>query len=535
MKPKPKKPRVRDLAVYLLREDVQLDEVIENRASLQSFPVTVGRQDAQLFIGQTKRHPPNWVDLFANQIDPKHFGQVSAVSAVLLLTVAGRLHALTFGHGRFLLKPDSWEERFGFRVALNSIDPRKVFSVDKQTLDSLGRHTRIQVSRAATVPEFGIDYEQDLLRAVVGKPKDGRLGTRMTGTDPLRATVGVDLSTLPALLTRYTERAGDQGYKKDYPWIDQISAVRDKELVRDLEIEMVERIASRAADGLSLAVPAIVDWNTFESFRYEGIGDSVRHNDLSLSDLLQLFDSTGRQWQPEDLRRVRIATVQPDGLVQDRWPLHQCLFGEMPWKGKTFALSAGQWYQVSKSFATTVHDAFVAVPRLTPALLAYADEDEEAYCKRLGASSTTWAIMDRKPIKYGGSRSLVEFCDLFSLASKTLLHVKRYAGSAPLSHLFAQALVSGETFHLEPDFRSRVNKKLPNTHKLQDCLSKPDGFRIVLGIVKAGPLDLPFFAKVTLRNTVKRLRGYGFDVQLAHIAVDPTHALVKRAKRKPNT
>ena len=520
MKRPAKKPRARDLTIYLLREGVSPDDAIENRAGLQSFTVAVGKQEAELLVGQTKRHPPRWADFFSSQIEPKNFGLVSAVSAVLLLTVAGRLHALTFGHGRFLLKPDSWEERFGFRVALNSVDPRKVLSVDKQTLDSLGRHTRIQASRAATVPEFGIDYEQDLLRAVVGKPSDEKLGVRMTGTDSLRTTVGADLATLPALLTRYSERAGDQGYKKHYPWIDHISALSDKALITDLEAEIVGRLGAKKAEGLSLAVPTIVDWGSFEAFRYEGIGDSVHHNELVLGDLVQLFDENGRSWVPEDLRTVRVATVQPDGLILDKWPLHQCLFGEMPWKGKTYVLSAGQWYQVSKSFAADVQEAFASVPRLTPALLPYADADEQAYCKRLGASDAAWTVMDRKPISYGGARSLVEFCDLFSLASKTLLHVKRYAGSAPLSHLFAQALVSGETFHLEPEFRIRVNKKLPDSHKLSDCAARLDGYRIVLGIVKAGNLDLPFFSKVTLRNAFKRLRGFGFDVQLAHIDID---------------
>ena len=65
------------------------------------------------------------------------------------------------------------------------------------------------------------------------------------------------------------------------------------------------------------------------------------------------------------------------------------------------------------------------------------------------------------PIRFGRGRSLVEFCDLFNREEKVLLHVKRYGGSAPLSHLFQQALVSGEAFRTESEFRRLANAKLP--------------------------------------------------------------------------
>jgi uncharacterized protein (TIGR04141 family) len=145
--------------------------------------------------------------------------------------------------------------------------------------------------------------------------------------------------------------------------------------------------------------------------------------------------------------------------------------------------------------------------------------------------------MDRNPVQYGGGRSRVEFCDLFSPTSKLLVHVKRYAGSSPLSHLFAQALVSGETFRVEPTFRTAVNALLPTAHKIARPTSAPEGYGIVLGIVKpGGQLTLPFFAKVALRHTVKRLSGFGYDVRLAHILMPKSFAVIKKARpRKPRT
>jgi uncharacterized protein (TIGR04141 family) len=140
--------------------------------------------------------------------------------------------------------------------------------------------------------------------------------------------------------------------------------------------------------------------------------------------------------------------------------------------------------------------------------------------------------MDRRTVRYGGGKSQVEFCDLFGPAEKLLLHVKRYAGSSPLSHLFAQALVSGETFRVEPQFRVALNAVLPAAHRIPSPQDGPEGYGIVLGIAKPTELTLPFFAKVALRHTVKRLIGFGYDVQLAHIVVPDSFAITKRARRR---
>jgi uncharacterized protein (TIGR04141 family) len=191
---------------------------------------------------------------------------------------------------------------------------------------------------------------------------------------------------------------------------------------------------------------------------------------------------------------------------------------------------------VHKGFAKEIDDAFQAVQRLETPLPEYADACEKAYCQRVASENDHWVLMDRRTVRFGGGRSQVEFCDLFGPARKLLVHVKRYAGSGPLSHLFAQALVSGETFRVEPEFRVAVNQLLPEAHRMAAPKTEPDGYGVVLGIAKPNELDLPFFAKVALRHTVKRLHGYGFGVFLAHIAVSEEFAITKKARpRKQNS
>lgn len=128
--------------------------------------------------------------------------------------------------------------------------------------------------------------------------------------------------------------------------------------------------------------------------------------------------------------------------------------------------------------------------------------------------------MDRQLVKHGGGHSAIEFCDLMT-DDKKLVHVKRYSGSAQLSHLFAQGAVSGELFVQDAQFREKLNEKLPQGHKLADPAEQPDPreYEIVFAIVVGSDdLDIPFFSKVSLRNARRRLRGYGYTVTKKRIA-----------------
>ena len=95
-----------------------------------------------------------------------------------------------------------------------------------------------------------------------------------------------------------------------------------------------------------------------------------------------------------------------------------------------------------------------------------------------------------------------------------MIHVKHYGGSSHLSYLFSQGAVAGELFVADRDFRRKVNAKLPAKYRLKTPDERPraEDYEIVFGIISdsAKPLDIPFFSKVTLKNAIRRLVGYGY-------------------------
>jgi uncharacterized protein (TIGR04141 family) len=156
---------------------------------------------------------PAWVSLFSDTLNlGLNIVRNASTAAVWLLDVANRKFTITFGYGRNLIRANCYEEDFGLRVTLNSVDPNKIKAIDRMTLDSVAQQTRIQTSQEASMSEFGLDVEQDLLRAVTGIPTDASLGQRFSGRDALQVAIPITLDQIPQLLMRFLEEFAKQDY-----------------------------------------------------------------------------------------------------------------------------------------------------------------------------------------------------------------------------------------------------------------------------------------------------------------------------------
>lgn len=175
------------------------------------------------------------------------------------------------------------------------------------------------------------------------------------------------------------------------------------------------------------------------------------------------------------------------------------------------------------TFRHRIEQAFQGVPRRAGELPPAQPEEAERDYNRRAARMNGFALMDQRLIRYPDSKSPIEFCDLYT-AQRELIHVKRYAGSSTLSHLFAQGLTSATLFAQDPGFRRAVNTRLPRTHKIvrpTDPL-QPEAYTVTYAIISTSnsPLNIPFFSKVTLNHVYKALAGLGYRTQLTKISTN---------------
>jgi uncharacterized protein (TIGR04141 family) len=454
-------------------------------------------------------------------VNPHDFLSSSA-SAVLVVRSGSRLFALTFGHGWHLLKPGSYEEDFGLRVTLNSVSPDQVRTIDRKALDATGRHSREQASKNIAIIEFGLNIDKDILRAVTGPPEDLTLGRRFAGADALSVVAEVELSELPDRLQRYLTQYRKRTYRDRFPWVDNIREVGDPALCKELDGILERRIRDRHLDRIWMAVPDLVDWHDVDGFTFSRAEETERLDDISFASYIDQLQ------HPEEisigtLRRNRVFCISAESdLPKAEWPVYKCIYAELDRDGRTFLLNSGRWYEVASDYVLEVDHAIRRIPASSTIQLPdYDDSSEAVYNRRVhNMDPTTYALMDRKMIQYGGGSSKIEFCDLYT-RRREIVHIKRYGGSGTLSHLFAQGSVSANLFLNDQRFREEVNRRLPGSHRLRSADRQPrtSDYEVAYAIASknSGPLVLPFFSRVTLRSTHTQLQNMGYRVTLTKI------------------
>lgn len=511
------------LSISLVKQQVNNDEeILNNIDTLEKQTIGRGRGFiGTLYYKKTLPHKPTWLAFFEDKFDSKEL-KISSISAVLIIRCEKRIFALTFGHGRHLLNSLSIQEGFGLLTTLNSIDAEKIRAVDRKIIDATGRHAREQASKEITIVDFGLDIERDLLHAVTGTPQLSKYGKRLSGSDSLLATAPFTIDNIKNWLKIYLHQSQKKAYRKHFRWIDNISEVKHYATILDLDKKLLDKIRNREFAKLWMAIPEIVDWDKVSGFKYSISSRTAILNDIDLDSYLAYVKHPDGL-DIDTLQRHRAYCISSlSDTPMENWPIYKCIYCEIDFRGKTYLLNNGRWYEVAQGYLTFVNNQLRRIASSVKLRLPdYNDKNEMLYNRRVAKSNRRlYALMDRKNISYGGGRSTIEFCDLYT-TTKVIAHVKRYGGSSVLSHLFAQGLVSGTLFLDDIKFRKNLNNRLPTSHQFGNPAKRPisANYEVAFCIVSdnQGELTLPFFSKVSLMSVYRQLRNYGYKVTCSKI------------------
>lgn len=374
-----------------------------------------------------------------------------------------------------------------------------------------------------------------MLYAVTGASKIEIFGSHVTGRDALTLFLEINLKGIPAILAEALKK-----YKSKLPvefeWVDNINRVRDKEMISLLDLFLDDSLANPTAPNIWLGEPEIVDWESQIGYSFDLRPKTARHPTLELKQLHEYLKDLGHTPNTHSLKETSVHINNAEFQSTKSWSAYRCLYAEIKNDDHQYILRNGIWYKVDDNFAKKIDDYLTTITTYQHKLPVYNHDREEEYNEEVVKKDPSFVLMDKKTIKTGGSYDKLEFCDLIKDGAD-LIHVKYYRSSNTLSHLFAQGHVSAETFIKDVDFRKLLNPKLPHTIKLKDPNPRPDpnSYRIVYAIAtsKKIPLELPFFSKITLKNSTRTLRALDFNVEISAIDVDPIIAAKKKFKPKP--
>ncbi len=546
------------LTVFRLRDSIagkpvkELDEFIDKskNPSAHNLRSRFGFQ-ARLFVAFPDIRKPSWLEF----LEPG-FGTLGQVpnsvnnSAVLVVKVKrGKRDchfALTFGFGRFLLLPGSYDRNYGMRVALNAVypkrdrkedmDPNRLRSVDSKTVAANTLRTRRQTDRRATFESFDIDVQRDLLTGLTGTPFSESLwGRRITGADALYLGVPTEFRKLGDLcdqIERFSKKIPPQ-----FSWVDKIYAVRDSALVDELKKRVIGMIEHGDVHTLELAAPELIDWGEIDEFAFS-FNSEARFEEPTMEDYVSELKASGKMGSldPRHLTSShRMMAFDQAGTLIHQWSIFKCLSGEFKFETKTFLLSEGEFFEVSESYLDNLNADVGRLKEFKGSLPAYVPKEEEGhYNERVAGASGDHLLLDRKTVRLTSHTSPIEICDILT-RDRALLHVKRKLNSSSLSHLFAQGLVSADLLLMSDEFREKARRVILTAENACGRAGRfsrvfpanrgvtPSEFTIVYAIMaKWGGRSLaeaiPFFSKINLRRYTQDLTRMGYQVSYKRIS-----------------
>ena len=510
------------LSVYLIKDGIEdIADIFDDLSSIKNISID---DNATLYYSNSRPKPPSWLyDFFGRDIADSLDSDLytAYVSAVLIVnvkikTAQYRKFAVAFGLGGWqLLKPGCYEERFGLMTTLNLIKADSIRSIDKSSVGLFPKQAREQVIVASEAADFGIDIEQDLVRAVTGKCLNQDHGSTITGKDSLHVSAKVNIFNLNDKLRDYFIASKLNVYKDNFDWIDQVAEVKDPVKISSLNDILISKLNSEERGAVWLAVPEIIDWSDVKGFSF--IGDmNYFDDDLGLDNLLNSLDSRGKEVNLDILKKQKIVALNESNNQEfKRWAAWSCIYAEVKDEhGGIYILNNSKWYCVETDFAKLINQEYLSIVEEEEILPPFAIEDssENSYNERV-ARINGLTLMDAKNIPYGGGHSKIEFCDLFDYNNSRLYHVKNYGGSSTLSHLFNQGLVSAQLMLSDENFRKSVNNILPTSEQFSPVEQKPDArkYEVIFSVISesSNKLNIPFFSKVALKNVKRSLELYG--------------------------
>lgn len=515
------------LTVYLMKEDLLLEEYLSPHKEYQSYDLKEDYDlEGTIFIGEEKSSKPGWLGFLqegAAQAIPDCYN--GSTRGLLLIRLQGFVFALTFGYGKSLLLDDVEITNFGLKTTLNGVNPERLRSIDMVSVMNLGLQTRMQTAQQGNKSVFGTEVVNDLLRTVTGKPLNNELGLTISGQDSLALRPKMDFKDLSKILAEILTVYQNENYKEHFGWIDNIQAVKSKQLVDELNDEMITalRDPNRWLE-ISMAPPEPIDWEAYTCCGFSARGEKG----VELTTEGFIFSlADGKIVDLETLKRRQVYLEKVDSEeVEKLWKVYQCIVFETVLNSKRYILASGVWYQVDDTYALNVADYVRALPTSTfQPIDPKVGEHETPYNARLAASRPDYSLADRKNVRCEFAKSVIEPCDILT-ADGQMVHVKPGRRSSTLSHLFSQGRVAAEAFRRDKPFRKGVRRNLIAEAKIDKNVIpldnlKPQNFEIVFLFIDDRPGEvvdmLPFFSQVNLMHSVEKIRLMGYRVSVKKV------------------
>ena len=451
--------------------------------------------------------------------------------------------AITFGIGFQLLDQRYIDSGFGKRVAIRCIDPTKLQSITKVTLDDRSKTDRSSIPSGATLRGFGFEEIGELATRLIAEGKINNIGApdknvTVRGADSLSMPLSKTPTKIVEDLNYIKELLKQEPVTDELALLEKISQVpnKNKQYVDRLNTKLLKAIVDPESKKIALAWPheAVDEIGEVQAFQLHSAqkrGRKARKPQDGLPTLDDLLvpireaDESERQHRFNAMSVMLLESTDGDEKSR-RIPVKNWFSFETSLDNKRHFLHSGNWYVIEDDYSETIRRQTEEIfNRESPLsnLPSWSGRyaDELAYNQAI-AEAYNGICLDRKLISIKEQNSRIEACDVL-LKNGVFIHVKRVDSSAPASHLLAQALVSTEILTYDIEAQQALEQIIKNAvSNPEDYECKPKEVVIVMVKDKQALTadSLYTFTQVNLGRHDKALASRGVGVYVVPVVRD---------------
>jgi uncharacterized protein (TIGR04141 family) len=449
---------------------------------------------------------------------------------LLFIEVDQVLYAISYGTGHLWLDDSVIDPRFGISFVARCLDCNQVKDLVRRVPGARGRTDSTLVPGGAAIWHLGIERFADVVRRLGGRITSvpltaNRLRDRpitVEGAAGLKIRIGVEPHDLVADIRAIADVCRNQSPHPDLAFIDNVQPVTTATDIDRLNCALEDMLGPNTnAPALTVAVPeaALAHLPFARSFQVK-IG-SVATSPVQEVSLEAILNRTSKQAPGQRLEALRTGWVEMKSSENGAETIGRSralgwVEASISLEDRRFVLVDGSWYELGATYAEEIRGYVQRLLGRSAQALALPDwrrgEEERYYNLRVHDTCPGYVCLDRRGVTTRLHRTHgVEICDLLG-PDNELIHVKKASGSAPLSHLFNQGLVSAQTLLYQPgasrDFADLVRQHGRGRTIATDFTPKKIVFAILLKDGEDVNINTLFpFAQVALRQAAVYLEG----------------------------
>ncbi|MGW5348902.1 DUF6119 family protein [Streptomyces sp. NPDC004031] len=472
----------------------------------------------------------------------------SAAGLVLMRTARG-FYALSYGVGQHMLDPYYRDDEFGLDFATRCLDENGIIKIRNQIMDGRGRVDEYSVSRGERIDGFGLDRFGAVVRRICGTVSDIPLTSLPSGASKRirvecsESTIKLPLATTPEEFLDDLRTIEDVCARPDpLPELRFVDRLHTLDNHGRKAVEALAALEAMLTDPhhlrLALGVPESCQegFGSAQAFRITSGSRTEEASELDLSAVLAFVAEKPKGERLKALGQLRITMFSDDDLTTPAGPAttgKEWLIADVPVGTTRYFFGHGKWYEVGAGFIETLEEELRELLSKPPSvqlppwprgvLTKKRDSHDEDWYNHQAAAQDGYLLFDKKNIvteKFNGGG--LEMCDVLGPDNQLICVKKAPSGTAPLNHLFAQAVTAVETLRSDREIRTeylrQVAERNPDHRLLQDFGT----LKVVLAILLKGGQDITVgslfaFAQVSLLQSARRLRAMGAEVEVIAI------------------